>query len=481
MKKSAPERLAIELSALCDRIHGHCQALANPKIRHGLCVVHPKHASLPPPNETLAAQIQAKAQDHFTSLGATGFLLQFIGQPELPEINKQEIHGSPSLEDYQLMYSLPKFDEKAAREVWARALLFCPDVQEINGAWDAWFSPQHEATRLTTNFYAGLVELAILGNIRLQLSQPWANVFEYFVRQYIGKDQLLGISAKDRQAYKEGKKDWRPLYTDVIALFPGSQAPLSDAYHVARKKVVQSRDLKVKHLLWEFLHYIENTLIEWSQLPYDVKTALLKELRGQTKNKDPKKYPATRPVICLSDIECSHMLYALIHQFLAAPKDRAILAEIILFILICQHAAFSSVAPNIDEILGLSVLDVDTENLIIRFAQGEADITGGFTNILRAWIGPGDRQNNKLLLPNLNRDYDKLEKRIAKLSMSYLGNHDRLQPRDFLAKVHIIPGARIPLEIRKKIDAQMELVKGSPYLVNTWKMAKLLRDSYKEK
>ncbi len=478
MKETAAERLSQAITALLIRVHDYCEKIANSKIRHGLCLVNPKRAFLKVPDEIILGQLQNIAREHFTPLGATGFYFQYFTPPGLPEVAGKDIQTPATIEDYQLTFRLPEFDITAESEVRARALLYCANEQEM-GAWDEWFSPQLEAIRLTPLFYKGLTDLHIIGQIRLQLAQPWANVFEFFVRDYIGKDQTLGIGQQERLLYKEGTEDWRPLFVEIEGLFPNDAAPLIEAYKVARKKAVDSRNPKIKDLLWGFIKYIEGTLIVQSQLSVDMKTDLLKELRSHANKKGKKGYQAKRPTLCLSDIECSQILYLTVQKFGASPKEHAILGEVILFIWICQHAAFSSLNLKVEDVLDLSVTDVDFENLTIHFTQGDSDISGGLTDILLAWIGTPDRQNKRRLFPNLT--YDNLEKNLSRLCVNFLGIEGKLQPRDFLAKVHVIPGARISIEIRKQIDEQTELVKGSPYLVNIWQIKKHILDSYKQK
>lgn len=476
MMDTAAERLKNALLALLNRIDDQCHKIRRSEIRHGLCVVSPKRIHLQPPTDEMTAQLHNMARKHFEAIGATGFYFHYFNPPSMSELPEKEINTAVMIEDYLLTYKLPEFDELAETETRARALLYCPLDEEME-EWDGeWFVPQLEAIRLTPMFHKELIHLQAIGKIRLQLAQPWANVFEIFVRDHIQRDPNLELHDHERRLIKKEKRDWSPLYPEIQGLFPNGQEPLIDAYKVARKKAVESRNPKIRALLWGFVNSIEKNLIGKSPLPIDTKNALFNELRGHANKKGKKAYQAKRPTLCLSDIECSQILYLTIQKFVASPNEHPILGEIILFIWICQHAAFSSLELKIEEVLELSIQNIDLENLMIEFQKDESDITGGLADILLAWI---EKREGGRLFPTLT--YDNLENNLSRLSITFLGVERRLQPRDFLAKAHVISGARIPIAIRKQMDLQEELVKGSPYVANTELIKKHIFNAYSQK
>jgi len=180
-----------------------------------------------------------------------------------------------------------------------------------------------------------------------------------------------------------------------------------------------------------------------------------------------KRYLAKRPTFCISDIECAQILYLLIHQFCTSPKKFQINGETALFIWIAQHAAFSSLNIKEKKILNLSTNDIDFEELVIRFGEREAYITDGLAALIAAWIG---EDKNRPLFRKLNAD--NLEDAVGRISSKFLGASWKLQPKDLLIKVHVIPGARIPLEMREQLNAQEVLTKNSPYKVHISKIRK---------
>ena len=240
---------------------------------------------------------------------------------------------------------------------------------------------------------------------------------------------------------------------------------------VARAEALaaQSRNPKLKDLLWDFSEEVENALIAKSDLSDESKQVLLRSVREESSVANKKKYQAKRPVVCISDQECGWLIYTLLKEFESSSKYLA-LAETALFIWICQHAAFSDIDITVSQVLKLTISDFNNHLFVIKINDQELPFSGGLNKLLTAWVGDSDRKNQRRLLPSLN--YDKLEDIIQKYSVSLHGHEDRLTPRDFLGKTHPFPGARLSEEIRSLIDRQMKIAMASPYYVNPSKIKK---------
>ncbi len=98
-----------------------------------------------------------------------------------------------------------------------------------------------------------------------------------------------------------------------------------------------------------------------------------------------------------------------------------------------------------------------------------------------SWLGLeyGERKNKRLLFQNLT--YDNLEDIISKFSAKFYGPSNRLLPKDFLEKVHVIVGVRISVEMRRQITQQEELAKSSLYRINPREIKKQLKEVFQKK
>lgn len=466
MKPTAAMRFLKESAELHKRIHEYCQMhiAADPDI--GLCVITPKYAALGPPSKEIYDQLESGAKQYFVTFKKKAVSIQYADFPALP--SKVDENMQTSINDYQVSYSEPGFDEEWQRQTLARAMIYCPDKEDM-GAWNHWFDPQVEALRLAPMLLEGLKETITIGQIRHYLSLSGAGVFCEFMRRHALNDDHIS----------EGKRkdDWTLLYPEAKPLF-NEQISLFDLYVTARKKAAQSRNPKLKDLLWGFSEEVENALIAKSDLSDESKKALQRNVREGSSVANKKKYRAKRPVVCISDQECGWLIYTLLKEFESSPKYLA-LAETALFIWICQHAAFSDIDITVSHVLKLTVLDFDNHSLVIKINGNELSISGGLNNLLAVWIGDADRKNQRRLLPSLN--YDKLEDIIQKYTVSLHGHKDRLMPRDFLGKTHPFPGARLPEEIRSLIDRQKNIAIASPYYINPSQIKKQIpRISQKE-
>lgn len=208
------------------------------------------------------------------------------------------------------------------------------------------------------------------------------------------------------------------------------------------------------------------------------KQLLITQLRGSKKKIPKGKYIAKRPALCISDLECGQMLYLLKQDFLTAKIKNKAVAEAILFILIAQHAAFSGLCLKEKDILGIKISDINHQDLTILIKQ-EVNMTGGLNEILLAWVGDMERITKRFLFQNLT--YDNLENILSKCSAQFYGLSNKLLPKDFLEKVHVIPGIRISIEMRRQITEQEELIKTSPYRIDTREIKKHIKESFKQK
>lgn len=317
-----------------------------------------------------------------------GFYFQYFTPSILPNVIDVDINIPPSVNDYQLTFDLPKFDARWVVETTARSLLYSPGNDAEMGCWQEWFDRQLEAIRLTPMLYQQLKEHSIVGKIRLSLMQSPTKVFQSFVCGYAANDFHLEISNKERNLCAEGKIDWKLLYPEIKDLFNQNNPMLYDFYKISRAKAIQSRNFKIKSLLWAFVEHTEENLIRKSELPDEIKEGLLNDLRGIDRKQQRKKYNAKRPAICLSDIESAQVLYFFILKFTGNPRKNQIFGEIALYIWICQHAAFSNLNIRVEDVLSITVTDIDLHALTIIINGEEANITWGFAEVLAAWVGP---------------------------------------------------------------------------------------------
>lgn len=147
-------------------------------------------------------------------------------------------------------------------------------------------------------------------------------------------------------------------------------------------------------------------------------------------------------------MECGQVLYLLIRDFLGDTTKNKVIAETIVFILIAQHSAFSDLVLKEKDILTIKVTDINYQDLTVLVKDKEINITCGLSEVLKAWIGDTERVNKRLLFPSLT--YDILEDVIGKCSAKFYGPERKILPRDLLEKVHVMPGVRISLELRRR-------------------------------
>lgn len=235
----------------------------------------------------------------------------------------------------------------------------------------------------------------------------------------------------------------------------------------------------LKALFGCFVDRVELELIMNTELSENEKQVLITKLRGSKEKASKEKYQAKRPAFCISDLECGQILYLLKQDFLGDKTKNKATAEAILFILIAQHAAFSGLQLKEKDILSIKMNDINHQDLTIQVKAQEINITAGFNEILIAWIGDGERKNQRLLFQNLT--YDNLEDIISKCSAKFYGHPNKLLPKDFLEKVHVIAGVRIPVEMRRQISEQEELVKASPYRIDSREIKKQIKQSFQQK
>ena len=451
MTKNSSERLTITLSCLLKRIEDYCTKHIENEQPFGACTVNPKHTSAPIPTKDIHLELERRATEYFEQTKAVGYYFRYWTPPMLPVINNIEASKPITADDYQMSLELPTFDDKWQQTMVARSLIYCPLNQEQHG-WSDWFELQLEAIRLTPLLHQTLKELKAKFEIKMNLAQPGKPIFESFVYDYaINDSNFPEMTKQEKELWKEKKVDWKVKYrlaADIIK----SATTLKDLYMIVRKRAVSTRNPMLKSLFWGFIEYVEQKFIEKTDLSEAEKRCLISQLR-QVKEKEPKvKYLAKRPAVCISDVECGQILYLLIQDFLNANTKNKVLAEAIIFIWIAQHASFSGLHLREKDILDIRVTDIDHKDLTIRIGNEEANITGGLNEILIAWLGESERRNMRFLFQNLT--YDVLEDVIAKCSAKLYCFEGKLLPRDFLERVHVIVGVRIPLELRRQIANQ---------------------------
>ncbi len=464
------------LISLFDR----CDARLKKCLQHGqpfgVCLVHPKHANVGPPSSKLIDQIKNLATKHFGTLGAKGYYLRYARPPMLPILKNKLI--SPSIDDYGIIFQLPQFDGEWQKSKLARDLIYCPSNEEFGGDID-WFEIQLEAIRLTPLLHQALEEAKILTAIYEDLEQPGFLRFEAFIYEYaINDHHFPAMNQHELEKWKNKELDWKIRYHLITGLFP-STATLRDFYVISRKKATSSRNPMIKDLLREFISMVENELISNTSLPEEMKKRELSQLRAHRQRQVKKeKYSAKRPATCISDIECAAVLYYLCTQFLEKKRKSIVLGEGILFIWLAQHSAFSGLHLKVDDFFAIKVSDIDFQSLVIRVNEQEIFPTQGVMDILAAWISSSKLNKSDQLFKKIN--YDNLEELLSKKNAESFGIEHKLLPKDFLEKVHVIPGTLISLELRREITKQEELIKNSPYRINSQKIKEEIKKAVKQ-
>ncbi len=471
MKQTASERFALALSQLLDRAYNYCTKQVENELPFGACLVTPIHACIPPPTKEIQIELEKRAASQFESTNAVGYYFRYCTLP----INLQGAIEPVTADDYRMTLGIPRFDDQWQKITLARSLIYCPLDDEQHG-WSDWFEIQLEAIRLAPLLDQSLKDLQIKFQIEAALDFPAKPIFESFIYDYVKKDPDFFIMTKEEQdLWKTKKMDWKIRYWLAVDVIQPAET-LRNLYVIARKKEASTRNSMLKSLFGDFVNQVEAKLIMGTKLPEKEKQLLLSQLRGSKEKATKEKYNAKRPALCISDLECGQMLYLLTQDL--SDKNKAV-AETILFILIAQHAAFSGLHLKEKDILGIRISDINHQDLTILVKSQEVDITGGLSEILIAWIGKGERKNKRRLFQNLT--YDKLEDIISKCSAKFYGPLNKLLPKDFLEKVHVIAGARISIEMRRQITEQEELVKTSPYRIDVREIKKQIKESIKQK
>lgn len=464
MKITAAERLSNAMVALELRIDEYCQFQINNAHKIGLCVVTPKSASQNPPTKEVEKELRQIGIDHFSKPGAQGFYFQYFTPPLLPTVSGANINTSATSNDYQVTLKLTEIDDLWAIDAWTRALLYCAgNDKEMNDRND-WFELQHEAFRLTPQIAQEIKVHQQLEKIRLQFMESPRQIFEIFGREYVSKDDNLGISDAERKLYTKGIQDWKTLYPGIDTFLSIENLTLFDLYKNMNVKKVNKRNTKTRPLLYAFTKYIEDKLVGTSELPENTKKELIESLQGIVRTPRRLKYNAKRPAICLSVTECSSILYLLIREFCASPKKNQISGEGALYIWICQHVAFANVNIKVDDVLNICVTDIDIRSKTIIINKRKIYITHGLAQIIEAWIGTEKRENKRKFFLSLT--LDNLNNKLVKISTDFLGIDGPIHPRDFLEKVHVLPGARISPELRSQLEVQEDIIDDSPYTVD---------------
>lgn len=474
MNPKSSERFAVALATLLRRIHDYCTTNIEKEQPFGLCIANPKRASVGVPSGEIQAELEKRATEHFRTTPVVGYYFRYWTPPLLPIIENYD-KGKPfTADDYQLSFELPTFDDNWERTTSSRSLIYCPLDQEQH-SWSDWFELQLEAIRFTPLLHQSLKEWKIKVEFAINLGQPGKPAFASFIFDYaINDTNFPEMSKEEKESWKTGQVDWKIRYrlaADAIK----SVVTVKDLYDIARKKAASTRNPMLKSLFGTLVERIERNLVLETELPAEEKKRLIFQLREAKKRTSKVRYVAKRPAVCISDVECAQMLYLLIEEFLGSEPKSKSLAEAILFIWIAQHAAFSGLHLKLEDILSVRVTDVDFEELTILIENQEIHLTGGLRDILVAWIGNTERKNKRMLFQNIS--YDNLEDIIGKFSEKLYGSEGRLSPRDFLEKVHVIAGVRIPIELRRQITSQEDLIKNSPYRIDSRKIKKQIKEA----
>lgn len=394
-----------------------------------------------------------------------GYYFKYWTPPILPI--REDNQKPASVNDYEMHFALPQFDESWETATLARGLIFCPTEGE-EGGWSDWFELQLEAIRITPLLHQSIEECKIINAIDTKLNQTGLQEFINFIYEYGLNDPYLPMQWSIIDSWKNRMIDWKERYDLMADLFDASKT-LKDFYTVAREKAASSRNSMIKGLLWGFVKHIEDNLILQTKLTEELKKQQIEKIRKpQKRDVNKGQYNAKRPAVCISDIECGQVLYHLINTFLSSKKKNKILIEGFLYIWIAQHAAFSGLNLSTQDILSIKSSDIDADNLTIQTSKGEIDITSGVEDILLIWTKTLNIAKTKNLFRFLT--YDNLEDLLTRYTTELFGSNGRILPRDFLEKTHPMHGARITLDLRREITKQESLILNSPYRIKPQKI-----------
>lgn len=468
---TSTERLVGSLTGFLKEIEKHCCQLSETKQPFGLCIANPNSPHIPPPTSEIQSELKNQASEYFKAKQCEAFYFRYWTPPSMPGYIEDIATQAISADDYQLTLQIPQFDMRWQQTVFARNLIYCP-LDPTPHEYLDWFEIQEEAIRLTPIVHQAVKELEIMANIERALSQPAMPFFELFIYEYGSTDQHQAMSKENYKKWKTKEINWKDRYKRVPPIIKPART-VHDLYGIAHE-AASSRNPILKALFRAFVEHIEENFIIQTQLPEEIKKRLLDQLRKTKKRPKIKgEYIAKRPAISVSDIECGQMLYVMIIDYLN-QNDKA-LAEAIFFIWIAQHGAFSDLHVTVDGILSIKINDINLDAMTILMGGKEINTTDGLNKILSDLIGTPERKNKRKFFLNITND--SLEDILSKYSKKLFGNQGKLSPRDFLEKVHVVPGVLMPLDLRRRIIEQEKLVKDSPYRIKSEKIKKDIKES----
>jgi len=182
MNISAAKRLWKAIEELWNRIDEHCQKVRINPLKLGICTVNPKSSGIGLPTPSIQLELENQARKYFDPLEElVGFYFKFWILPNPPPaIDRLEV----SIDDYEMSYEVPLYDEAWGRTMLSRCLVFCPDISELSSVKER-FVPQIEAIRFTPVLHQNIQESIQLNQIKERLSENPLPFFESFVGQYI--------------------------------------------------------------------------------------------------------------------------------------------------------------------------------------------------------------------------------------------------------------------------------------------------------
>lgn len=391
MISTTSEKLTVSLVDFLKKIDEHCCTLSKTQQPFGLCIVTPKSAYVQPPTEKIRDELEKRVREYFKEKPLKGIYLKYFPPPLMPAPEEKIPFKSISLDDYQLSFQVPQFDNKWQQTVIARNLIYCPLNPEPYEYLD-WFELQEEAIRLVPLVHQTVKELEIQAKIQLSLQLPAMPVFESFIFDYGLIDQHQPMSKEERKKWTSKEMEWKDRYQLSFSLVQSAKT-VHDLYVISRGKAVSSRNPMLKALFWVFVGHIEKNLIISTQLPEIIKNHLLDNLRQTKKRTTKGKYVAKkRPAICVSDIECGQILYLMISDYLNSRNNA--LVEAVFFVWIAQHGAFSGHHLTVDSILSIKTTDINFDEMTIQVNAKEVYLTDGLNQMISDWIDSTERNKD---------------------------------------------------------------------------------------
>lgn len=261
MTSTASERLAVSLDNLLKKIDDHCCTLSKTQQLFGLCTITPKSPYIQAPTKEIRAELENRARKHFKTKQLGGIYLRYFPPPLMPVPEEENPSKSISLDDYQLTFQVPQFDQKWKQTVIARNLIYCPLDPELYEYLD-WFELQEEAIRLVPIVHQTVKELEIMANIERTLRSPAMPFFEIFIYKYgPGDSNFPSMLKPEKEKWLAKKIDWKDRYAIVLPIIKSAKT-VRQLYAVARQKAAASRNPVLKALFWSFVEYIENLIAQ---------------------------------------------------------------------------------------------------------------------------------------------------------------------------------------------------------------------------